>query len=95
MISVIADERVEVRMAAQGALSGLIHCGLIDVTDEMLTKAKETLRDVARRIRERREQRRAMLEAKHSKTKEEENQNPEVIPENVGPPVCTYGDNSI
>lgn len=64
--SVIADERVEVRMAAQGALSGLIHCGLIDVTDEMLIKAKDTLRKIARKLRARREQRRALLDAQHA-----------------------------
>ncbi|OQR73165.1 proteasome activator complex subunit 4-like, partial [Tropilaelaps mercedesae] len=66
--NVIADERVEVRMAAQGALSGLIHCGLIDITDEMLTRTKGDLRKIARKLRARREQRRAILEARHTKS---------------------------
>lgn len=69
LFRVIADQRVEVRTAAQQALSGLIHCGLIAVTDEMLNKTKRKLNKTSRQLRDRRAARRALLEVKHTASK--------------------------
>ncbi|XP_018496476.1 proteasome activator complex subunit 4A [Galendromus occidentalis] len=44
----INDERVEVRTTAQAALSGLIHCGLIEITEDILTEVKKRLRKSSR-----------------------------------------------
>lgn len=43
----INDERVEVRTTAQAALSGLIHCGLVEITEEQLNEVKSSLHRIS------------------------------------------------